>query len=796
VPQTIFISRWKLGEAGPRSAGDFGQEIYPTSCRRLRNFVVSETGKIYRRPGFVHHTVIPHSDVKLVSFYRREDTFILAFWLDGIAPAQTLKVDWYKKVSGILTYQATYDLTEFHADDFLQDRPLAVDLARISHVQLENDLILTHPNMPDPWDLRYDTVAAPGEFVAANFSESNRSWYYDVNYTKGTGDPVVDTWQKLTQVDLTDGGGDAAGGAAGWTAYTGKIFTGKNQGKGPDGTPPQTFKYLSCVTFSFERLVWARGSFVHGSAGGDPDGLGIQLNGNNDQSIFTIDPFQLIASDPFIYQASSDLGYEDFYWLASGSLLMGGANNGAWVLSNAQAGGLDATNPLMYKSTSHGAFWVPGKVVGDAMLYFQRPGRQLNEFLFNQATQNYEATNLSEYSSHIFFDSQPRGMELQRSPFNIAWIVREDGALVSFTYDRLRGIVAWAQHPFVKSLGEPTQFEGGEVKSLCIYSDGLIDAPVVHIKRENSDGVYYALEVMAEYTPADSQGIFCDASLQKQYAGPYPVTAIIEDSTNGHVLHISGTLAVGETIKFIDAQRVDDGAPASDKGDYIYGTWEIIEVVATNEYRMKNELGETYRGIWEFSPPATENAYTNYGSARVVTKQPDVPGDFLHLRGVFCVSLMDGNPHPVYVSRDGATFYNSDTFAEDWDGDEASLTPDMENKIWFTHLTIGRSYESSFSPFILKKQINKGKITKIELELFRSLGGKVGTANVSRDDQLQFLKLVDITYPSKFEEFELYDGTIKPKVVGGYGDDPLWLVLVDEAVPFNIMNVIFFLEAT
>jgi len=314
---------------------------------------------------------------------------------------------------------------------------------------------------------------------------------------------------------------------------------------------------------------------------------------------------------------------------------------------------------------------------------------------------------------------------------------------------------------------------------------------------------------MAEYTPADSQGIFCDASLQTILPGPHTVTHIDEDHVNGHVINITGSLEVGDRIKFTNAQRVDQETPASDKGDYIYGTWEIVEVVAVHTYRMKNELGETYGksyldsdgqtinpDIWEFSPPATENAYTNYGSARVVIKQPDVPADYNHLRGVFCVSLMDGNPHPIYVSRDGATFYNSDTFAEDWDGNEASLTPDMENKIWFTHLTIGRSYESSFSPFILKKQINKGKITKIELELFRSLGGKVGTANVSRDDQLQFLKLVDITYPSKFEEFELYDGTIKPKVVGGYGDDPLWLVLVDEAVPFNIMNVIFFLEAT
>ena len=797
MPQKISIIRWNHGEAGPRSAGDFEQDYYPTSCRTLRNFVISETGKVYRRPGFVHHTTITHEDVKLVSFYRREDTFILVFWLDGVHDTQTLKVDWYKKVSGVLTYQATYSLSTFKAADFTKDRPLAVDLARLSTVQLENDLIITHPNMEDPWDMRYDTDGTPDVFVAENFSTSNRSWYFDVEYVPQIS-PLVDIWRKRVEVDLTLGGGDNDAGTptpAGWTAYTGETFGGPNNGKGSAGTPPQTFKYLTCVTFSFERLVWARGSYVHGSAGGDPDGLGIQLNGDNDDTTYVIDPFQLIASDPFLYQASSDLGFEDFYWLASGSLLMGGANNGAWVLSNAQAGGLDATNPLMYKSTSHGAYWVPGKVVGDAMLYFQRPGRRLNEFIFNQATQNYEAINLNEFSSHIFFDHVPRAMEVQRSPFNVAWIVREDGALVSFTYDRLRGIIAWAQHPFAKELGTEKQFDGGEVKSLCIYSDGLIDTPVVHIKRENANGSYYALEVMSDYTPSGSQGIFCDSSLSKTLPGPYIVTAIDQDATNGHVLHIAGTMTVGTIIKFIEAQRVDDGAPATGQGDYIYGVWEIAEIVAAGEYRIKDELGTLYTGIWEFSPSATENAYTNFGKAKEVVDQPVTAADYLHLGGIFCVSLLDGNPYAIYISANGSAFYNSDLIPEDWDGNEATLTSEMLNSVWFNHLIIGRSYESIFSPFIMRKQINKAKITKIELELFKSLGGKVGTATVTRDDRLQALKMVDITYPSRFEEFELFNGTVKPKIVGGYGDDPLWFVLVEEAVPFNIMNVIFDVES-
>jgi hypothetical protein len=822
MPQKISISRWNLGEAGLRSIGDFDQEFYPTSCRVLRNFVVSETGKIYRRPGLYHNVTVANTRLngRLSAFYRGEDTWILLFWVDPPGtppvdptdPAGKLMMDWYIMVDGVLGLKAPgtpLEIYQFKLSDFDDPRPNEADLARLSLVQLENDLIITHPNMENPHDIRYNPPQDPGDkFVAEDFTTSGRACYIDVKYQVNA-DPEVDTWQKTVHNSLSVGGGVSTTAPTpaevGWTSYTGELMENENNGKETIGTPPQTFKYLTCVTFAFQRLVFAKGSYVFGSQGSDPDILGIQLNGDNDPAVYKVDPFQYIKSDPFFYQAASDLGYEDFYWLASGSMLLGGANNGAWVLSNAQAGGLDATNPLMYKSTSHGAYWVPGKVVGDSMLYFQRPGKQLNEFIFSNATQNYETSNMTEFAQHLFYDSPPRAMEVQRSPFNVAWIVREDGALVSFTYDRKRGIFAWSQHPFTRQLNDPFPRDGGSAKSICIYSDGLIDRPVVLMQRENAGGAYLALEVMGEYTPATSQGIFADSAHTEKYEGPFEVTAIDENVAGAHTIHIDGTLTVGQFIRFPNAQRIDEGAPPAEWYDYIYGAWEVISIPSPGEYTISSEIGEpygtlvagptTFTGIFEFAPPATENAYTHFGQALVVRQQPETPSDYIHLGGIYCVSLLDGNAVPLYVSADGSTFYNVDLLPEDWDGDEGDLTTEMENHIWFNQIVIGRSYESLFSPFVMKKQVHKGKVTKIELEVFRSLGGKCGTANVTLDNKLQAIKITDLTYPVEFETYELYDGTIKPKVVGGYNDDPLWYVLVEEAVPFNIMNVIYYVEA-
>ena len=797
--QKISLSRWNIGEVSPRSIGDFDQPAFPSSCRYVNNFVISESGKMWRRPGFTHHVSVTPSATRLIPLYLRDDTFILMFWLDGAHPTQVLKFTWYRLVADVFTEQTTISLYTFKAADFGSDRPNSVDLRRLSYVQVEAGnqqfMYLTHPNMEDPREVGFtvdtSTFFDPNGGVgdAYKFTDANNpSYYWDVYYG-------ASQWEKTPRLDLDAGGGNAiGGGVAGWTPYTGKTFL---TPRADNYATPQIFKYLTAVTFSFQRLVWARNSWYAGSVTNDISGIGFQYQ--NQAVASTIDPYQVLASDPFLYQVSSDLGYEDIQWLAAGSLLLGGANNGAWVLSNAQAGGLDATNPLAYKSSSNGCHWVPGKTVGDAMLFFQRPGRQLNEFLFANASQNYVSTNLSEFSDHLFYDKIPVEMQIQRSPFNVAWILREDGVLVSFTYDRVRQIYAWARHDFTRSVGLDSPEDNGKVNSLCIYSDGVTDRPVVHTTRTNADGEYHAIEMMDFYTPNQIDGVFVDSASREKLLGPTDVLSITQDDVNGHWIFYDDTdvsLADGFILNFIDAERTEDDVSlvTDNKYDYIYGEWEVFDHDAGDaKFRMKDLTGEPYIGIYDVSP-VTTYAYTNLGKARQVTNSPLVASrpKYAHLKGIYCRALLDGSPQYIRVSNDGTTFYNADTIAEDWDGVTEAELDEITN--YWNSIIIGRSYQSLFSPFILKKQVNKGKITKMEIEVFRSLGGKVGTGTLNLTNELENEKIVDLIYPAEFEENSLYTGTLKPQIVGGYDDDPLWFLLVEDAVPFNLTNVIYYAE--
>ena len=817
MPQKVSISRWNIGESSQKSIGDFDQPLYNTSCRFLRNFIVSGTGKVWRRPGLEHHVEVTRDGAVLVPFYLPDDTLVLVFYMTGIAPAQTLFFDWYllsdtgepkkkfvrQPAAAPVSYRmaAAAPATTFTADSFLNGRPKEVNLHRLSYVQVDNYIYITHANMEDPWEIefKYDTM----DFYPVNFSTSNRSYYFDISYDTT---PTPDVWKKDKQTDFNVGGGTGSGAGSpptapfpGWTSYTGREFIAADPNQGLTTTPKQTFKYLAGVTFSYERLVWTVGSYVHGSGGGDPLCCGLQYNASIPVTI-TEDPFKILSSDPFLYRASSDLGYENFNWLAGGPLLMGGANNGAWVLSNPSVGGIDTLNPLMYKATSNGAYWVPGKNVGDALLYFQRPGRQLNEFLYTNSSKNFVANNLTEYADHIFFDHPPVEMHVQRSPFNVVWILREDGTLVTVTYDRQKKFAAWAQHPQDIS-GSPKVSDGGSVvESMCMYSDGVIDQPVTLTKRFNASGPYHALELMDLYTPKTIGGTFVDAAQLQKLDGDWPILYLSPDVTNGHWIRYDdslGSFADGQFIQFPGATRTEDGVPAyaSINSDYIYGTWEIFDHdTALHHFRIKDNTGAPYIGIYlTTSMGATENAYITLGSARRVTIHP-ITGDtrFAHLAGLECEAVMDGSPHSIYVNTTATKFYDKDTIPADWSGVEADIE---ESTIYWNDIVIGRRYTSIFSPLVLKKQIHKGKINKIELEVFRSLGGVVGIGSVSLENDLNISKQTDLTYPVSYDDGSLYTGTIKPQIVGGFEDDPLWFIAVNKAVPFNITNIIYTLGA-
>ena len=300
---------------------------------------------------------------------------------------------------------------------------------------------------------------------------------------------------------------------------------------------------------------------------------------------------------------------------------------------------------------------------------------------------------------------------------------------------------------------------------------------------------------MDRYTPDQINGFFVDAGTEEDLKNRMDIVAITVNS-QGHFLTYSGPDPTnGVRVKFNDATRTNDpvGNVSDGNYDYIYNVWTIFEVnTTTKQFRIKDETENPYKGIHTSLQP--QNSYITMGYCEPVVSQPVDITLYDHLRKQMCASLIDGIAHSIYISSD-TKFYDPEKFPVGWNYNEAELTDAMLSTREWNHVIIGLSYESIFAPYIIKKQIHKGKMTKLEIEVFRTLGGKIGTGNVGLDDKIQSIKMIELNYPSLLEEDLLYTGTIKPKIVGGFGDDPFFFLFINEAVPFNLTNVMYFLEA-
>jgi hypothetical protein len=81
----------------------------------------------------------------------------------------------------------------------------------------------------------------------------------------------------------------------------------------------------------------------------------------------------------------------------------------------------------------------------DGFAFVNYVGRKLFKLDYDGLDEDYTANELSILAEHIT-DSGIVDMAFQRNPDPILWLVREDGTLLSMTYDPKQDVVAWARH--------------------------------------------------------------------------------------------------------------------------------------------------------------------------------------------------------------------------------------------------------------------------------------------------------------------------------------------------------------
>lgn len=173
-------------------------------------------------------------------------------------------------------------------------------------------------------------------------------------------------------------------------------------------------------------------------------------------------------------------------WMTSDEKgLLVGTVGGEWTVKpSTQNEALSPTNISAKKATSYGSANIQPVQSGKSTIFVQRSGKKVRDMSYFYDVDGFRASDLNVLSHHITGEGITQ-LGFMKEPQTIVWAVREDGVLLSMTYERdIESFkVGWSRH----ILGGTSDAQGNfaEVDSVAVIpsADGLRDEVWVVVKR-------------------------------------------------------------------------------------------------------------------------------------------------------------------------------------------------------------------------------------------------------------------------------------------------------------------------
>lgn len=266
------------------------------------------------------------------------------------------------------------------------------------------------------------------------------------------------------------------------------------------------------------------------------------------------------GSDPFEIQIKSER-HNKIQWLASGAKLSVGTIGDEWVISGGSAT-FTIENVQTNRYSARGSEDIRPVVVGSSILYIERLGRVVNEFIYNYDSASYVSINLSILSPHLTDDYNIIRWSYQQVPNSIVWCTRSDGVMLALTFQREHQVIGWALH----------STEGIFKDVCCTPNDDYRETDTwILVEREIDGTDYMYLERMhQEFLSQDvEEAWMVDSGLQYDNPG-VPITTVtglghlegkeVSILTNGAV-HPRQTVASGSIELNFSSDKITIGLP-------------------------------------------------------------------------------------------------------------------------------------------------------------------------------------------------------------------------------------------
>ena len=380
--------------------------------------------------------------------------------------------------------------------------------------------------MPNTVPPTHQNPFAPGAIIGLSFTSGGMSYTqtnvgYTLSSTSGT---------NAVLVPIVVNGAVVAGliqnGGSGFQVPSDTIaFTSSGSGTGAAATlsvGPMTGINPGCVSYFQQRRIY-------GNTENNPNTYYMSQPGaytNFDSSVPAVDS-DAITGTPWAQQIN---GIQFFQPMPGGLVVLTGS--GAWQVNGGTAAAItpadQSANPQAYNGCHN---HIGPIVINYDILYVQSKGSIVRDLSYNFFANIYTGTDLTILSNHLFSGHQLNQWAYAEEPFKLAWIIRDDGIMLSLTYLKEQDIFAWARHD-----------TNGLFVSVCSVTELPVDAVYVIVQRYvNGQWVYYS-ERMDNRTWPNAESCFCvDAGLALPMT--YPAATLYPAAANG-TANISSTIQI------------------------------------------------------------------------------------------------------------------------------------------------------------------------------------------------------------------------------------------------------------
>lgn len=152
-----------------------------------------------------------------------------------------------------------------------------------------------------------------------------------------------------------------------------------------------------------------------------------------------------LDTDPYIFELVGSGQQNEIQWSVPKKALVFGTVGGEHLFSASNVDeAVTPTNVQARLQTTYGSRNIRAEIVNQAILFIQRGGLKVREFLFDFETDAHKADDLTVFAEHIT-ESGIVDIAFQRNPNPILWCVRDDGEIAVMTYERDQNVFSWSR---------------------------------------------------------------------------------------------------------------------------------------------------------------------------------------------------------------------------------------------------------------------------------------------------------------------------------------------------------------